>query len=237
MEDITAKSPSELLAVLRGIDISVPLRTHGRTKEHCERWSMCRLLSTLAERNLVSYPLHLHHRDKPDFMLRIAGETIGIEVTEAIPQDYAAASAMNERQGSQGVIDMSLFRWGAEPKTARELREIISQKELTGDGWEGDTPEGEWAEAMHDILNVKHTKLLASDFERLKSNWLLIYDNLPLPNPDNKLSLKILARRLGPYWAMPSRFDSIFIESGDDILLVEPAGTSIRRINNLWKAS
>lgn len=234
MDDILAQSLSQLLAVLRDIDISVPLRTRGRTKEHCERWSICRLLATLAARNQLTYPLHLHHQDKPDFRLRIAGETIGIEVTEAIPQDYAAASALSERQGSQGVIDMSLFRWGAEPKTTREVKEIISQKELTGDGWEGDAPEGEWAEAIYEILSVKHKRLVSPDFQRVTENWLLIYDNLSLPNPDPALSLSFLATRLKSYWVQPSKYDVLYIESGNETLRVQAGGTERWTINNIW---
>ncbi len=53
MDDIRAQSLPELLAILKSRNISVPPRANGRTKEHCEQWSMCRLLFTLAARNLI----------------------------------------------------------------------------------------------------------------------------------------------------------------------------------------
>jgi hypothetical protein len=52
-DDIRAQSLPELLAILKATNISVPLRAKGKTKEHYERWSMCRLLSNLAARNLI----------------------------------------------------------------------------------------------------------------------------------------------------------------------------------------
>jgi hypothetical protein len=37
MDDLRAQSLPELLAILKATNISVPLRTRGRTKEHYER--------------------------------------------------------------------------------------------------------------------------------------------------------------------------------------------------------
>lgn len=53
MDDIRAQSCSELLAILKATNISVPLRAKGRTKEYYERWSMCLLLSNLVSRSLI----------------------------------------------------------------------------------------------------------------------------------------------------------------------------------------
>ncbi len=52
MDDVRVQSPAELSAILKAINISVPLRTKGRTMEHYERWSMGWLLSNLAA-NLI----------------------------------------------------------------------------------------------------------------------------------------------------------------------------------------
>ncbi len=53
MDDIRDESLPELLAILKATNISIPLRAKGRTKDHYERRSMCRLLSNLAARNLI----------------------------------------------------------------------------------------------------------------------------------------------------------------------------------------
>jgi hypothetical protein len=98
MDDIKARSGSELISILESINIKVPLRTEGRSTEDCERWSICRLLATLAKNNLLKYPVEVHHRNKPDFRIRIGQDIIGVEVTEAIPQDLARADALMERE-------------------------------------------------------------------------------------------------------------------------------------------
>ena len=46
---LTANNESELLNVLAGIDIFVPRRTEGRTKDHTERYAISHMLSALAE--------------------------------------------------------------------------------------------------------------------------------------------------------------------------------------------
>ena len=237
MDDVRAQSPSELLVILQATEISVPPRTKGRTKEGCERWSMYRLLSTLAARNLIEYPVHLHHQDKPDFRMQTGRENVGIEVTEAISQDYAAASALSEKENPDAVIDMSLFKWGGQSKTVDELREIISQKKLTGPGWEGDSPEGEWGEVITQIIETKHMRLVSPEFESVSTNWLLIYDNLPLPNPEPILSLNYLSHNLRSYWLRSPRFDSIYVESGDEIFRLTALGSVRWIVNNVWKSA
>ena len=74
-------------------------------------------------------------------------------------------------------------------------------------------------------------RLVSSDFERFSTNWLLIYDNLPLPNPDPILSLKYLSRNIRPYWFRSPRFDSIYVESGDEIFRLMAFG-EVRLLQN-----
>jgi hypothetical protein len=59
MKEISAKNDQDLLTQLASNDISVPPIDAGRTTEHCERWSICCLLATLAKRNLLEYPLSI----------------------------------------------------------------------------------------------------------------------------------------------------------------------------------
>lgn len=103
----------ELLAALRGIDISVPPRSAGRKTEHTETWTICRLLSTLEASGLLSYPVALTHRDRPDFHLQSGSRDIGIEVTEAISEQYAAYAALAEREFPGAWLEPAHFKWGA----------------------------------------------------------------------------------------------------------------------------
>ena len=78
-----ATSKENLLSILSSLDMSVPPIGMGRTKEHVERWSICKLLSTLANQNQLTYPLQLIHNDRPDFLIKFTNERVGIEFTEA----------------------------------------------------------------------------------------------------------------------------------------------------------
>ncbi len=86
---VIASSSTDLLQQLRTIDISVPPRTEGRTTEQREQWSICRLLATYAETDLLDYPLQVKHKDRPDIILSMPSVCVGIEITEAVPENLA----------------------------------------------------------------------------------------------------------------------------------------------------
>jgi hypothetical protein len=214
MEQISVVDSFDLLKQLSTIDISVPLRSEGRTKEHCERWSICRWLSTYPSLN---FPLILMHRDKPDFYLRTGKQEIGIEHTEAIPEDYAHATVVSERRNDNSVVDMSLFKWG-QKREAKEIYEIASRTKLTGPGWNGDAPEYEWARVIYEIAKNKTVLLMKDEFVKYPTNYLLIYDNLTLPYLDHPKASSILRSYLKNYWNSGTVFNGIFVQS--DALII-----------------
>jgi hypothetical protein len=55
---LQANSVNELMQELLRMDINVPSRAEGRTKEHTERYAIAYLLSTLS-RTELAYPLCL----------------------------------------------------------------------------------------------------------------------------------------------------------------------------------
>ena len=84
-------SSNDLICKLHSYDTSVPQRGQGRKTEHTERWVTCRFLRAIADTPLLSYPLRVESRDKPDLVLEIKTrepKQIGIEITEAVPQVY-----------------------------------------------------------------------------------------------------------------------------------------------------
>lgn len=234
METITANSPSELTQILRSVDISVPARTEGRTSEHCERWCICRLLATLNLHDRLSFPLMLVDRERPDFELHLGDrQTIGIEVTEVIPTDYAKASAMTEREEGDASLDLSLFKWD-DRKTKEEFQEIVEAKKLSLQGWDDDQAEEEFANAVPSVIKTKTQKLRASGFSRFNTDVLLIYDNLPLPHLDLDNALSHLSRSLASYWTKSDRFSPIYIELLDNILCLSPSQQELLMLADLW---
>lgn len=233
MEGISACSREELTEALRAVDISVPPRTEGRTSDDCERWSICRFLSTLNGTGLVDFPLRVSKREKPDFQVCTGSSAWGVEVTEAIPKDYARASALLDRENPNALLDMSLFKYG-ETKTLEQIRDILAQKELTGDGWAGESAERELADALRSITESKTAKLRNKGFEKYPRNLLLVYDNMPLPHLDHDAVAVHCAQRLSDYWGNDLTFDEVIVESGKTIFFFSASHVRKMELVDLW---
>jgi hypothetical protein len=221
-----AADSAALRQAIKAIDTAIPLRTEKRKPEHTESWVISRLLSTLNNCDRLTFPVVVHHQDKPDFSLLQNERSIGIEVTEAIPEQYAAFAALAEREFPDTLLEPGHFRIGASRKTVEEMRDILSQNRLTAPPWHGDSAEHEWATYMEQTIRTKHAKLQKGDFTKYEENWLAIYDNLPLPNVHlRKASLRLLPM-IVDLWSQSLRFGGIFVEHGSVILEVRADGTT-----------
>ena len=179
-----ALSQEALLAALSMTSISVPERTRGRTTQQVETWTICRLLATLGQNKRLEFPLSIIHRDRPDILLIEIDKKTGIEITEAVPQQWAEYCAIAEREFPDALLEPAHFGWGAPKRTLSELRALLSQKHLSSDGWAGDQPEREWALFMQASINRKIEKISRNDFVKFNQNWLVIYDGLPFNGID-----------------------------------------------------
>jgi len=231
---ISAQTEENLLQQLALIDISVPPIDEGRTTEHCERWSICRLMATISIDQDFEFPIKLIKRERPDFCLHIGPNQIGIEVTEAIQPDYARARVRPEAGLDESILDPSLFKWGAPKRSLEELRSIASEKKLTGPGWEGEEIEVEWSVAIFDTIKKKSEKLILKGFERYNENWLSIYDNANSFAIDIDTSISMITKELRKYWSNES-FDKIYVETGE--LILEISNENVKKIplNDLWE--
>jgi len=212
----------------------VPPIDEGRTTEHCERWSIFRLLATISLNRYFAFPIELIKRERPDFCLHIGPKKIGIEVTEAIQPDYARARVLPEARHDETILDPSLFKWGAPKRSLEELRSVASEKKLTGPGWEGDEIEVEWSETIFDVIKKKSGKLISKGFERYRENWLSIYDNANSFALDIDKSISMIAKKLRKYWSNES-FDKIYVETGEFILEISKENVIKIPLNDLWK--
>lgn len=226
---LRAINAEELRSRLAGLDIDVPARSKGRTTLHAERYSVAHLLATLPI-GRFSFPLTVTHRDKPDFLLAMSTGDVGIEHTEAVPENLANAQVMRERGLGPDVYCIPRAQPGEPRRTADELRREI-EADATGEGWYGDAPEREWAEAMAYCVKVKLRKVMTAGFERYPVNWLVLYDNWPLPALDYSDAAPYLAQHLkkirvfSVFDAIIAHDDSQMCEVRDDWLvhpLVKP---------------
>lgn len=234
MLSLSARNQHDLLRQLKQIDISVPPINQGRTTEHCERSSICRLLATLIKHQSLEFPIEVMRIERPDFCLHSGKKEIGIEFTEAIQPDFARARVLPEADSDESIIDRSLFKWDASKKSLSELRSIASETKLTGPGWEGDEIEIEWSEAIFDTTQKKTQKLVLNGFTRFYENWLSIYDNLNSFALDIDKSCYLLADHLHGYWTNDS-FDKIYVESGDLIVEISKGKFTKLKLNDVWK--
>lgn len=229
---LRAETSTELADRLAGLDIEVPARSEGRRNPQAERYSIVHLLAALPPEQLL-FPLTLTHSDKPDFLLAMPGFGVGIEHTEAVPENVAHASFLREKEGlGPAVYFIPHVKPGEPRKTADELRREIEADE-PGSGWCGDSPEREWAAAMAHYVERKIPKATASGFARYSANWLVVYDNWPLPAIDYTKAATYLAPLLALMGAF-SAFDAVFVH--DDSRMCEFRDALVIRMLRPWSA-
>ncbi len=219
-----AEMAADLMEKLAARPVVVPPRGKGRTKEHAEDWTLRHVLATLASTSHLAYPIQPQRGDRPDLVLDTAAGKIGIEATEIMPEAYARAEVIRDREFPGTPVDPSLFRPGKAPTTAEEIRALLraSGGHLLGPGWSGYSAEQEWAEAVEAAIEDKESKLNGPTFGRQQRNWLAIYDNLPTAALDLDVGIRKLIGLLGVRPALPVCFDVITIESTGTLLLIEP---------------
>jgi hypothetical protein len=227
-------SKDALLATLKTFNIAVPARTSGRKTIHTESWAICRLLSTLATCGKLEFPLSLQHRDRPDFWLSEPTGLVGIEATEAVSEQYAAYCALAEREFPDALLEPSHFRWGSPKLSIREMRALLSQTQLSGEPWCGNSAESEWAKFIDSIVETKLQKAAKMDYVLFPRNWLTIYDNLPLPHIKISKAMELLRPIIAQRWKCNPSFDVVYIEHGPVIAELTATDCRYFELCDLW---
>ena len=223
-----------LTSALQALDIILPLRTEGRSTFHTEHWITARLLSTLNKHRRLAFPVSLQHRDTPDFLLIQHALKVGVEATEAVSEQYAAYSALAEREFPDVLLEPSHFKWGTPRKNVEEMRDILRRGRLTGVPWVGERAEEEWALYMESIVRAKLEKLKQADYIKYNETWLSIYNNLALPNVHLQRASVLLLPFLTDVWDKSPTFSRIYVEHGPVILEIQKAETKHLVLEDLW---
>lgn len=230
---LVVNNDTELESALRSIDISVPRRSEGRTKGHTECYAIANMFSSLLGKSQLSYPLELIQRERPDFLLKSNGVEIGIEHTEAVPQNDAHKTVLRDKVDGPEVHFISHNQPGEAKQSAKELIEEI-QANHSGSGWAGDSVEREWSEAMHYFVKKKMETIAKEGFEKFKQNWLLIYDNWSLPALDRETAAQFLFPKLIESDSFNS-FCRVYIITGDLLCEFSVNGIAQYKANEFWK--
>lgn len=227
-----SNSEGDLKRALAEGDIAVPLRTKGRTKDHTEKYTASHLLSALLRAGMLTYPISLIHRDRPDFLLCMGLQQIGIEHVEAISQNEAHRKILRERGYGPDTHFIAHQRPGEPKKKAKSLIDEI-EKNTAGDGWEGNTVEMEWAAVMLHFIKQKANVVRKQGFKRFDEDWLLIYDNWTLPGVEREDAAAALHNLVILGGGLPE-FRHVFIMSGRFFCQVSDEGTRLHFVNDLW---
>lgn len=212
---LEASSARRMRCKLGFLDISVPERTAGRTTRHAERYCIAHLLSTISARRL-NFPLTVEHGDRPDFVLKMPGGSIGIEHTEAVSENEARAQALRERGLGPDTYFVQPYSPGEPRKSAAQLRVEIEADE-PGDGWVGDSPEREWAAAILHHIDIKTASAKKPGYAQHSESWLIVYSNLPFPGVKTYKAVPILESLLRSSSAF-AVFNSIFVLTDSNLI-------------------
>ena len=84
---------------------------------------------------LLPYPLLIEKGESPDFDLRSAVQSIGVEIIEAIPPNLAQAVELQTRFHPNAALDALLLQWGAPKLTSEQIRTALEGQGAHGAGW------------------------------------------------------------------------------------------------------
>ena len=223
---LSAGNADELKSMLGCLNIDVPQRSKARKTHHPELYCIAHFLATLPVSRFL-FPLTLTHPERPDFALEMQNVLIGIEHTEAVPENAAHADSLRGKGLGPDWYFISPAIPGEASKTRATLINEINSNEA-GDGWVGNSAEKKWAEAMAHYVKAKLLKATANGFTRFPTNWLVVYDNWPLP-PINFANAAPLLRSLLNEMKAFDTFDAVFIlddsqmcEIGNNLLNASP---------------
>ena len=107
--NFNARNHSELFCQLKKLGVSVPPRSSGRTKEHTENWIGLRLLIALSKINRLDFPISVVHEDRPDLRIKTSKDSIGLELSEVVPTEYANAVSIRNKHYPNRPVDRKTF--------------------------------------------------------------------------------------------------------------------------------
>lgn len=112
--------------------------------------------------------------EKPDVRIRLADRRIGIEVTEATPEEYARGSRALRKSGWKGCISTTNWQHRSNRRTTREL---LAEGTDLNSAW-ADCAESfeRWKNRIIERLSDKERVFSRPEFGKLDENWLLIAD-------------------------------------------------------------
>jgi len=189
---LSAPTLDELHERLPELNVSVPPHPAPRGTTP-EVYSVVRLLGSvpLAPHD---FPLRLEKSERPDFGLYLGERSIGIEHTEAVPENLAHANRLRAALGRDTYLMRSAVIGEPRKKKGQLLAEI--EEDRMPPPMMGDSVERGWAEAIAHFVDSKTASARKPGYAAHDEHWLVIYDNWPAPALQRQLALALLREHL-----------------------------------------
>lgn len=232
---INAQNSEELRAELARIEIGVVRRPERRTHASRECYSVARMLATILNSNLLSFPLQVEFRDGPDVALHMQGKSIGVECTDAIAEEWAEILDLRASDFPRAIISLPRLKPGLRTLTQDDIRAYASGTKF-GPPWVGKEVEQDWAKAMIHYVSKKLEKLRSGAYSEYSENWLLVHDEWvmhPASVAEQQLAASLLAREHSIIFSKPC-FTRLFIESSNWLTFLTEDTYEVRSIVDLW---
>lgn len=234
MEEHTFNNNSDVYTYIKNEDTSIPNRSDRNRKRQIEIHSIVNLLEQFKQNIFTEFPAKLIHSDRPDFRIISKNNAVGIEVTEAIPEQLARTEAVANQHFSNGVlIEPEIFEKDVPHRTNDEIVRILkkSNNELFGPPSFGKSIEKRWIQGILNCVGIKTKKLNNTEFEKFQMNWLLIYDSQIRSGLNKEYVLTKLPDSFNGYFNEKGKyiFDRIIILSGKYFYIADSENVIIQR--------
>lgn len=125
-------------------------------------------------------PSDITESERPDFVITLAGQRIGIEVTVSMYQEYARALKLHyECCPNVCIVTTNL----QDLDTRRSNDELLSDMLNLNSNWKDSEQDmHHWRDKIASTLERKRAKLAKPGFQLFDQNWLLIHDEPGLAN-------------------------------------------------------
>jgi hypothetical protein len=184
-------------------------------KQSIERADLDSLLRRLAQLEEFT-PISIHHRkqESPDFILELAEETIGLEATRSVHQEYVRAMKLQARECPKSWVNLTHLRDRSKRRSSAEIHGSMLSG-LSAPWKRVDQSMMEWKDKIGASLLAKRRALNRPNYQTYGQNWLLIHDTPGLP--DYPGHIEFACQHLSELFREPAPvardFDCVFVHS------------------------
>ena len=156
--------------------------------------------------------------ERPDFIIAVAGETIGVEITLAAYEEHIRALRLQANECATLWINTTHF--GSRPlrRSNEQLADSMGYNAVLQPWKPVGTSLFHWSQKIEQALESKRQKLNQEDFQKFDKNWLIVCDFPRLPaDYEVRNREQHLLNLFEQQTAYAQDFDTVFVDSGDDL--------------------